>query len=101
MCRLRNKEYEDFINTLTLYLGVLSMTNATQTSPIDLQEYLEYTYPKLTDNEINLINERLKNSWDYSHSFIEIEEKVRETATLADIQLFDEDEEYTHDSEGC
>ena len=77
------------------------MTNATQITPIDLQEYLEYTYPKLTDSEINLINERLKNSWDYCPSFIEIEEKVRETATLADIQLYDDYEEYTHDSEGC
>ena len=77
------------------------MTNATQITPIDLQEYLEYTYPNLTDNEINLINERLKNSWDYNPSFIEIEEKVRDTATLADIQLYDEYEEYTHDSEGC
>ena len=77
------------------------MTNAMQTTQIDLQEYLEYTYPNLTDNEINLINERLKNSWDYNPSFIEIEEKVRETATLADIQLYDEDEGYIHDSEGC
>ena len=31
------------------------MTNATQTTPIDLQEYLEYTYPKLLDSEITLI----------------------------------------------
>ena len=77
------------------------MTNATQTTPIDLQEYLEYTYPKLLDSEITLINERLKNSWDYNPSFIAIEEKVRETATLADIQLYNEDEGYTHDSEGC
>ena len=77
------------------------MTNATQITPIDLQEYLEYTYPNLTDNEINLINERLKNHWQYSPSFIEIEEKVRETATLADIQLYDDYEEFTHDSEGC
>ena len=75
------------------------MTNATQTTPIDLQEYLEYTYPKLLDSEINLINERLKNYWDYNPSFIEIEEKVRETATLADIQLYNEDEGYIHDSE--
>ncbi len=30
------------------------MTNATQITPIDLQEYLEYTYPNLTDNEIKL-----------------------------------------------
>ncbi len=77
------------------------MTNATQITPIDLQEYLEYTYPKLTDSEINHIANVLRNEWDYAPSFIEIEEKVRETATLADIQLYDEDEEYTHDSEGC
>ena len=77
------------------------MTNATQTTTIDLQEYLEYTYPKLTDNEINHIANVLRNEWDYSPSFIEIEEKVRETATLADIQLYNEDEGYTHDSEGC
>ena len=77
------------------------MTNATQTTTIDLQEYLEYTYPKLTDNEINHIANELRNEWDYSPSFIEIEDKVRETATLADIQLVEEDEGYTHDSEGC
>ena len=77
------------------------MTNSTQITPIDLQEYLEYTYPKLTDSEINHIANVLRNEWDYAPSFIEIEEKVRETATLADIQLYDEDEEYTHDSEGC
>ena len=77
------------------------MTNATQITPIDLQEYQEYTYPKLTDSEINHIANVLRNEWDYAPSFIEIEEKVRETATLADIQLYDEDEEYTHDSEGC
>ena len=74
------------------------MTNTTQ---IDLQEYLEYTYPKLTDNEINHIANELRNDWDYNPSFIEIEEKVRETATLADIQLVGEDEGYIHDSEGC
>ena len=77
------------------------MTNATQITPIDLQEYLEYTYPKLTDSEINHIANVLRNEWDYAPSFIEIEEKVRETATLADIQLYNEDEGYIHDSEGC
>ena len=74
------------------------MTNTTQ---IDLQEYLEYTYPNLSDSEIDHISNVLRNEWDYNPSFIEIEEKVRETATLADIQLVDEDEGYTHDSEGC
>jgi len=77
------------------------MTNATQSTAIDLQEYLEYTYPKLTDSEINHISNVLRNEWDCAPSFTEIEEKVRETATLADIQLIDEDNEYTHDSEGC
>ena len=77
------------------------MTNATQTTTIDLQEYLEYTYPKLTDNEINHIANELRNEWDYNPSFIEIEDKVRETATLADIQLAEEDEGYIHESEGC
>ena len=77
------------------------MTNATQTTQIDLKEYLEYTYPKLTNSEISIITNELRSEWDYSPSFIEIEEKVRETATLADIQLYNEDEEYTHDSEGC
>ena len=77
------------------------MTNATQSTVIDLKEYLEYTYPKLTDNEINHIANELRNEWDYNPSFIEIEDKVRETATLADIQLVEEDEGYIHDSEGC
>ena len=77
------------------------MTNATQSTVIDLQEYLEYTYPNLSDSEIDHISNVLRNEWDYNPSFIEIEEKVRETATLADIQLVEEDEGYTHDSEGC
>ena len=74
------------------------MTNTTQ---IDLQEYLEYTYPNLSDSEIDHIAKVLRSEWDYNPSFIEIEEKVRETATLADIQLVNEDEGYIHDSEGC
>tara|TARA_R100000908_G_C3612917_1_gene62205 strand:- start:113 stop:337 length:225 start_codon:yes stop_codon:yes gene_type:complete len=74
------------------------MTNTTQ---IDLQEYLEYTYPNLSDSEIDHIANVLRSEWDYNPSFIEIEEKVRETATLADIQLVNEDEGYIHDSEGC
>ena len=77
------------------------MTNATQSTAIDLQEYLEYTYPKLSNSEITSITNVLRNEWDYAPSFIEIEDKVRETATLADIQLYDEDEGYIHDSEGC
>ena len=77
------------------------MTNATQTTQIDLKEYLEYTYPKLSNSEISIITNELKGHWIDAPSFIEIEEKVRETATLADIQLYDEDEGYTHDSEGC
>ena len=74
------------------------MTNTTQ---IDLQEYLEYTYPNLSDSEIDHIANVLRSEWDYTPSFIEIEDKVRETATLADIQLVNEDEGYIHDSEGC
>ena len=77
------------------------MTNALQSTAIDLKEYLEYTYPKLSNSEITSITNVLRNEWDYAPSFIEIEEKVRETATLADIQLYDEDEGYIHDSEGC
>ena len=77
------------------------MTNATQSTAIDLQEYLEYTYPKLSNSEISIITNELRNEWDYAPSFIEIEDKVRETATLADIQLVNEDEGYIHDSEGC
>ena len=76
------------------------MTNTTITQ-IDLQEYLEYTYPKLLDSEVDHISNVLRNEWNHAPSFTEIEEKVRETATLADIQLYDEDEGYTHDSEGC
>ena len=76
------------------------MTNTTITQ-IDLQEYLEYTYPKLLDSEVDHISNVLRNEWNHAPSFTEIEEKVRETATLADIQLVNEDDEYTHDSEGC
>lgn len=76
------------------------MTNTTQ---IDLQEYLEYTYPKLLDNEIDYISNELTDYWNYAPSFTEIEDKVKQTATLADIQLdeLDDSEEYIHDSEGC
>ena len=77
------------------------MTNATQTTQIDLQEYLEYTYPRSTNSEISIITNELKDHWINAPSFIEIEDKVRETATLADIQLYEEDEGYIHDSEGC
>ena len=77
------------------------MTNTTQSTAIDLQEYLEYTYPKLSNSEISIITNELRSEWDYNPSFIEIEDKVRETATLADIQLVNEDEGYIHDSEGC
>ena len=77
------------------------MTNATQTTPIDLQEYLEYTYPKLTNSEIDVITHQLSHQWINASSVTEIEDNIRETATLADIQLYDEDEGYIHDSEGC
>ena len=77
------------------------MTHATQTSPIDLQEYLEYTYPKLTDNEISIITHQLSHKLIDASSVTEMNDNIRETATLADIQLYDEDEGYIHDSEGC
>lgn len=77
------------------------MTHATQTSPIDLQEYLEYTYPKLTDNEISIITHQLSHKLIDASSVTEMNDNIRETATLADIQLHDDYEEYTHDSEGC
>ena len=77
------------------------MTNATQTSSIDLQEYLEYTYPKLTDNEISIITHQLSHKLIDASSVTEMNDNIRETATLADIQLYDDYEEYTHDSEGC
>ena len=77
------------------------MTNATQTTPIDLQEYLEYTYPKLTNSEIDVITHQLSHQWINASSVTEMNDNIRETATLADIQLYDEDEGYIHDSEGC
>ena len=77
------------------------MTNATQTTPVDLHEYLEYTYPKLTNSEIDVITHQLSHQWINAPSVTEIENNIRETATLADIQLYDEDEGYIHDSEGC
>ncbi len=48
------------------------MTNATQTTTIDLQEYLEYTYPKLTDNEINHISNILRNVLKKNERTVEI-----------------------------
>ena len=77
------------------------MTNATQTTPIDLQEYLEYTYPKLTNSEIDVITHQLSHQWINASSVTEMNDNIRETATLADIQLYEEDEGYIHDSEGC
>ena len=89
----------------------------------DVQEYLENSYPNLTDSEIDLIASDVTNRWDYTWLIDNVDDKVRETASYANIPLrapfntetvanmsdnegdqFDEERNYEpmeHTSEGC
>ena len=89
----------------------------------DVQEYLENSYPNLTDDEIDLIASDVTRRWDYTWLIDNVDVKCRETAGYANIPLrapfntetvanisdnegdqFDEESNYEpmeHTSEGC
>ena len=87
------------------------MTNTIQ---LDVREYLEIHYPKLSLEEIDLIASDIHRRWDYSPLESQVKEKIEETAYYANIKLdgdcnnvesqFDGDsidEGLVHSSEGC
>ena len=53
----------------------------------DVQEYLENAYPSLTDSEIDLIASDVTRRWDYSWLIDNVDHKIRETASYANIPL--------------
>ena len=54
---------------------------------LDVSEYLENAYPSLTDSEIDLIASDVSRRWDYSLLIDNVDHKVRETASYANIKL--------------
>ena len=90
---------------------------------LDVSEYLENAYPSLSDSEIDLIASDVSRRWDYSWLIDNVDRKVRECASYANIELrapfntetvanisdnevdqFDEESIYEpmeHTSEGC
>ena len=60
------------------------MTNTIQ---LDVREYLEIHYPKLSLEEIDLIASDVSRRWDYSLLIDNVDHKVRETASYANIKL--------------
>ena len=53
----------------------------------DVQEYLENAYPSLTDDQIDLIAGDVSRRWDYTFLTNDVDDKVRETAYYANIEL--------------
>jgi len=53
----------------------------------DVQEYLENAYPSLSDSEIDLIASDVSRRWDYSWLIDNVDHKVRECASYANIAL--------------
>ena len=53
----------------------------------DVQEYLENSYPNLTDDEIDLIASDVTRRWDYTWLIDNVDVKCRETAGYANIPL--------------
>ena len=54
---------------------------------LDVQEYLENAYPSLSDSEIDLIANDVSRRWDYSWLIDNVDHKVRECASYANITL--------------
>ena len=54
---------------------------------LDVQEYLENAYPSLTDSEIDLIAGDVSRRWDYSFLTNNVEQRIRECAMYANIDL--------------
>ena len=53
----------------------------------DVQEYLENSYPNLTDDEIDLIAGDVSRRWDYTWLIDNVDHKISETASYANISL--------------
>ena len=101
-------------------LFFITMTN---TITLNVTEYLENAYPNLTDSEIDLIAGDVTRRWDYTFLTNSVDDKCRETANYANIELrppfntetvanisdnevdqFDDESNYEpmeHTSEGC
>ena len=54
---------------------------------LDVSEYLENAYPSVTDSEIDLIASDVSRRWDYRLLIDNVDHKVRETASYANIKL--------------
>ncbi len=54
---------------------------------ISIQEYLEQTYPNLTNNEIDLIATDVKRRFDYQQVLDQIDNHVQKCASYANILL--------------
>ena len=88
-------------------LFFITMTN---TITLNVTEYLENAYPNLTDSEIDLIAGDVTRRWDYTFLTNSVDDKCRETANYANIELGDDSynegldikyEPMEHSSEGC
>ena len=54
---------------------------------VDINKHLEDYYPNLTDDEIDLIAADIHRRWDYSWLIDNIDSKIQETASYANIKL--------------
>ena len=54
---------------------------------LDVSEYLENAYPSLSDSEIDLIANDVSRRWDYTFLTHTVDERIRETASYANIKL--------------
>ena len=54
---------------------------------LDVQEYLENAYPSLSDSEIDLIANDVSQRWDYTFLTNDVDDKCRECASYANIEL--------------
>ena len=76
----------------------------------DINEHLKTKYPKLTEEEADLIASDVKQRWDYRELIDSVDFKCKQTAYYANIELGDDSynegldikyEPMEHSSEGC
>ena len=76
----------------------------------DINEHLKTKYPKLTEEQLDLIASDVKQRWDYRELIDSVDFKCKQTAYYANIELGDNDyneglnlkyEPLEHTSEGC
>ena len=76
----------------------------------DINEHLKNRYPKLTEEEADLIASDVKQRWDYRELIDSVDFKCKQTAYYANIELGDDSynegmdikyEPMEHSSEGC